>query len=356
MTIRDQRQKEFADKWMEHRFGILDLCPRFGKIWTTINILEKYPENINILIAYPDKEIKKSWEEDFKKRNYQNPNITYTTHRSINKYIDEKYDIVIIDEIQLLSTSQIDFCKYLFMLNREVIGLTGTLSMKSEQTLSQELGLKVISYYPIEQGVEEGVVVDYQITVHQVDLDNKIRGNFKNPTRTEKTQFGALSWVINNSDGDTKFLKLARMKIVKESISKKHKTIQLLKQWKDERILVFCGLTKIADDLGIPSFHTMTKDKSIFQTFVDGKGKHLAVVKIGNSGVTYKPLQKVLINFFDSNPENMAQKIFRCMGMEYDNEDKKAHIHIVSSNEEVELNWLRKSLEFFDKEKVKYIK
>ena len=43
-SIRDRRQQEFADIWLNHgRYGILNLCPRFGKIFTTINILEKFP-------------------------------------------------------------------------------------------------------------------------------------------------------------------------------------------------------------------------------------------------------------------------------------------------------------------------
>ena len=38
MTLRDQRQAEFADKWIKNgKFGILNLCPRFGKIRTSIN-------------------------------------------------------------------------------------------------------------------------------------------------------------------------------------------------------------------------------------------------------------------------------------------------------------------------------
>lgn len=54
-TIRDKRQAEFAKVWMEHgKFGILNLCPRFGKIYTTINILEQLAPDVSIMIAYPD--------------------------------------------------------------------------------------------------------------------------------------------------------------------------------------------------------------------------------------------------------------------------------------------------------------
>ena len=71
--------------------------------------------------------------------------------------------------------------------------------------------------------------------------------------------------------------------------------------------------------------------------------------------MTYKPLDKVIINYFDSNAENLAQKINRCMAMEYNTPDKKAHIYIVSTTEPTELKWLKKALEFFDENKIKYI-
>jgi hypothetical protein len=63
----------------------------------------------------------------------------------------------------------------------------------------------------------------------------------------------------------------------------------------------------------------------------------------------------VIINYFDSNAENLAQKINRAMGFEYNNPDKKAHIYIITSDQGIELAWLTKALAFFDKSKIKYI-
>jgi superfamily II DNA or RNA helicase len=359
MSLRDQRQKEFADVWLNHgKFGILNLCPRFGKIYTTINALEKLPANSNILIAYPDVKIKDAWEEDFKTRKYNNKNISYTTHLSLKKYTDYYFDVIIIDEIHLLSEAQIEACKELTVYNQCVLGLTGTLSSWTEKTLLEELSLSVIAHYPIEQAIEEGVIVDYEITVIKVPLDNQLKIDYKGKMRTEKQQFDAYGYVINNmqrSGGNTMFLRLARMRIIQNSIAKQRKTRDLLIINQDVRVLVFCGLTSIADNLGIPSYHSKSSEKDIFQDFAEGKGNHLAVVKIGNTGVTYKPLNKVIINYFDSNAENLAQKINRAMAMEYNTPDKKAHIYIISSNEEVELKWLNKALEFFDKSKIKYV-
>jgi len=153
---------------------------------------------------------------------------------------------------------------------------------------------------------------------------------------------------------DPFFLRLARMRIIQNSLAKTKLTTDLLKQYKDDRVLVFCGVTAIADQLGCPVYHSKKGEKDTFEKFSAGEGKHLAVVKIGNTGVTYKPLDRVIINYFDSNAENLAQKINRCMAMEY-GKDKVAKIYIISSDEEVEKRWLMKALEFFDKEKIRYV-
>jgi superfamily II DNA or RNA helicase len=358
MTLRDKRQKEFAQEWIDKgKFGILNLCPRFGKIRTTINILKKLKPK-TILIAYPDNKIKDSWKDDFEQCKYDDKNVTYTTHLSLHKYQDRAFDLVVIDEIHLLSEAQIEAAKVLLDDNNVALGLTGTLSKRTEQTLDAELDMMVVAHYPIEKAIEEGVIVDYQITVVKVPLDDVTINDYKGKKRTEKKQFDSYAWVINNLErqgGNTMFLRLARMRIIQSSLAKLNMTKKILNAHKDERILVFCGTTKIADSLGIASHHSKSKDDEAFTGFTEGEGNHMAVVKIGNTGVTYKPLNRVIINYFDSNGENLAQKINRCMAMEYDTPDKKAHIYIISSDEDVELKWLKKALEFFDKSKINYL-
>lgn len=358
MTLRDQRQAEFADKWIKSgKFGILNLCPRFGKIRTTINIMKQLKPK-EVLIAYPDNKIRDSWIADFEALNYDAEDVTYTTHLSLHKHKDIEYDLVVIDEIHLLSEAQIEACKDLLEHNKQVLGLTGTLSSWTERTLVEELDLEVIAEYPIHQAIEEGVIVDYEITVIRVPLDNVIVNDYKGKKRTEKKQFDSYGWVIDQMERqgkNTMFLRLGRMRIIQSSIAKLNATKRILQNNPKDRILVFCGVTKIADSLGIPSYHSKSGEKEMFEDFASGKGNHMAVVKIGNTGVTYKPLNKVIINYFDSNAENLAQKINRCMAMEYNNPDKKAQIYIISSNEEVELKWLKKALEFFDKSKIKFV-
>lgn len=312
-----------------------------------------------VLIAYPDKKIKTSWENDFEKRGYCTNNITYTTHISLKKHMSESYDLIVLDEIHLLSPAQIEVCKSI-PPNWDILGLTGTMTKWTERDLRTELNLSVVGVYPIAQAIEEGVIADYEITVVSVPLDDSLKLTYKDKYRTEKRQFDHLTWLINKLEEDgkiTMFFRLARMRIIQNSLAKLNKTVELLNSAQKERILVFCGTIAVSDNLGIPSHHSKSGDKELFNAFVNGRDEinHMAVVRIGNTGVTYTLLNRVIINYCDSNAENLAQKINRCMSMEYDNPDKKAKIWIVCTTEEVERIWLRKALEFFDKQKIKWL-
>lgn len=359
MTLRDQRQAEFAKAWKDTgEYGILYLCPRFGKIRTSINILKEFPKDASVLIAYPDNKIKQSWLDDFEALGYESDNVSFTTHLSLKKYVNKLFDIIIIDEIHLLSGAQIGVCEELFTDNKKVVGLTGTLAKETKNVLSDYLAMRVVAEYPLEKAIEEGIIVDYEITVVTTPLDTIVKQNYGGKERTEKQQFDNYTWVINKMQSeyrDTMFLRLARMRLIQSSLAKTNLTKKLISKHQDERILIFCGVTKVADSLGIPSYHSKSSEKKMFEDFAEGKGNHMAVVKIGNTGVTYKPLNRVVINYFDSNSENLAQKIQRCTAMEYNNPDKNAQIYIISSNEQVELKWLQKALEFFDRNKIKFI-
>lgn len=351
MSIREERQEEFAYDYLESDGkGILYLCPRFGKCRVAINIFEEI-RNPKILIAYPNLSIESSWKEEFKITKFKG-DVTFCTHLGLAKHIKNDFDIVVIDEIHLLSDNQIQNLK--LYKNENILGLTGTMSSYTENSLRLELKMPVIARYSMDKAIEDGIITDYSITVHTVPLDNKVKNAYNTKIRTEKEQFNAYSHVISNTRGDTKFLRIARMRIIQNSLAKLNKTKELLQKFKNDRVLLFCGLIKISEKIGCPVFHSKSKDANILENFANGKGNHLAVVKIGNTGVTYKPLNKVIINYFDSNSENLAQKILRCMALEYNTPNKKSDIVIISSNEEVELNWLNRALEFFDPKKIKY--
>jgi len=353
-NLRETRQREFADTWLKYKWGLLLLSPRFGKTAVGIMIFNDLQPS-SILIVYPDGKIKQSWLDEFERLDYEHPNITFSTYLSLHKHKDEKFGIVVLDECHLMSENQLLAAYELLKLNKKVLALTGTLTKDTRALLMMSLGLRVVAEYSIEQAIDEGVIADYEIDIVQVPLDNRIK---LYNGRTEKQKFDNISWVIDKlvkERKETFFLRLQRMRIIQNSLAKKNKTISLLKEYEDQRVLVFCGVIKIADSLSIPSYHSKSSEKEIFENFAKGEGNHLAVVKIGNTGKTYKPLNRVIINYADSNSSNLTQKVMRCTSMEYDNLDKKALITIVSTNEKVEQDWLKKALIGINKSKIKYV-
>ena len=357
MNIRNIRQTEFANIWLNSdRKGILYLAPRFGKCSVGITIFNSLNPS-SILIIFPDGKIKQSWLDEFDRLSYSHPNIIFTTYLSLHKYKDVKFDMIVLDEVHLMSETQIITCQLLFKTNTTIpiLALTGTLAKDTRALLMASLGLRVIAEYSIEQAIKEGVIADYEISVVTIPLDTRMKVY---NGKTEKQKFDNLSWVIDKFQREGKetfFLRLQRMRIIQNSVAKRQKTISLLKEYNQQRVLVFCGLIKVADSLQIPSYHSKSSEKNIFEDFMNGTIPHLAVVRIGNSGLTYRPLNRVIINYTDGNPETLTQKINRATSMEYDNPGKKALITIVSTNEDVELNWIKKGLSFFSKEKIKYL-
>lgn len=359
MNKRDMLQEEWANSFMKgDGKSILHLCPRSGKIRTSIRIFKKIEKLLGakprILIAYPDKNIQQSWESDFQAVGFDDSNVEYVTHISLAKVKQNTYDIIVCDEIHLLSANQKTQLNELIRFNRDayVVGLSGTLSEKTELELRVECKLPVITEYTLDEAINDGIISDYKINVVKVDLDDVTIVD-KKKKRTEKQKYRAITWVIENK-GQSLFLSLSRMRIVHNSLAKIAMTKRILSKLKDKRTLVFCANNKVAKELGCKVHTSKFHDQDEFEKFIGDTSKHnhLAVCKIGNTGVSFKSLDHIVINAFDSNSENLTQRI--CRSLILDERNKVSTIYIVTSNEKAELRWLEKSLEFFDQNKIKY--
>lgn len=384
MTLRDQKQKEFADIWLQTRFGILYLCPRFGKIKTSLYIMEEM-EHPKTLIIHPLETIRKSWEDDFVKWGYNPDNVTYCTTASLWKLaeIPDRYDLIIADEIHMFSPAQLDeLGRIIAAGNNWVLGLSGTISGQTAYEIRQKTFLEITAQYDIETAIKDKVITDYEITVVLTDLDKVTK--YIQPSKKKQfflTEYARYAWLTMQIDkirAEADLIKdriqagellewpkvkdllgllpIHRMHVLKKSLAKLNVTKQLLAKaiMRRERTLIFCGVTEIADSLDIPVFHSKNKDLEVRDNFCAGKGDFLATVDMFEAGVTVKPISQAIINSFDSNPENLAQRVSRLTGYEYDNESKVAKIFIICTNT-IEREWLDKALEFFDLSKVKYV-
>ncbi len=351
--MREQRQKEAVQAFLNSDGKtIIHAAPRFGKIKVAIDIMKARGYKIPLIVA-PRKDIQQGWLDDFKKWKYKEFPSFYT-FASIKKIpTSGAYDFLIIDEPHELSVNQQNNLKNV-VDKLPTLGLTGTMTNKTANELYDNLGLDTCYRYSIEQAVKEGILADYQMFIHRVSLDNKnlVYTSAKGKSYTEKGYFDVYTFVRQKAKMKH-FIDMKLINIIQNSKAKLEKTKELLHRIPRERILVFCGTTEIADNLGVPTYHSKSKDKDVFDAFCKGiKYDKLATIKMMQAGITITPIHKGIINYTSGNPEDCAQKICRFLGFEYANPDKKAEIHIISSNEEFEIGRLKTALLFFDQSKI----
>lgn len=358
-NIRDKLQFQYAEEWLRsNRKMSLVLAPRMGKVRTSLLIID-FGNYKNILICYPTKDIETGWQQDIKDLGY-NFNITYTTFKSFNKVANESFDLIIVDEIHAASQKELEnFGKFTYKIDS--LGLTGTLTNSKQRSIFSYTGINVLLRLEINQAIELGILADYQINIHAVDLDNTIRycGAKK---KTELEQFNALLYVesqMKSKGQDTFIMELKKQALLKGSKSRLFKTKELLQKYKDERILVFCGTMEASDSLGIPSYHSKNKKKNaeILRQFCNDDGvNQLACVLMMSAGITIKPIDRGLLSFSTGAPMVTTQKICRFLGKEMNKPGKKATIDIIITNTEYERSRLDTALNWFDPTKINFVR
>ena len=358
---REQIQEEAKMTYLgSSRKAILQIAQRVGKIKISLMIMQEIFKGRTsppkMLIAYPDNRIQDSWEADMKKWEFpvEKIYIVFCNYSSIWKHADNQYDMVVLDEIHATSPNQRELMIPLIKSTPNVLGLSGTISKETERELEDVLKLGIIMRYSVEEAIEDEIIAPYQITIHMVQLNTTIKApNKKGKMVSEKDKYDGYTWVFNKlkrEEKDYKFILLHRNRVLQASHSKKLKTIQLLKANKDKRVIVFTGLKKISEGLGVPFYHSTSEDEGVFDSFKEGKINQIAVVNIGRAGVTFPNLDVIIINSFTGNEETTEQIIARALNKE--TKDKVAYVHIICSTEEAEVKKLKKTLSSFSEENI----
>lgn len=356
MTKQDELQKEFVKKGIDffksYDRGYFNLAMRFGKCKTTIDLLIKMDVE-SVLIAYPDNKLRDTWMDECRLWGYDNPNITYVNFSSLKKYTEKEFDFFVIDEFHSCSENEREYAHTIMNNCTYTLGLSGTVSEETDGYWHMEQ----IAAYTTEQGIEDGILADYQISVHLVDLDDSIKVKDKQgKLKTEKQKYAGYTWVIEkmkNEQRNFMHLALARNRLSQSSIGKMNYAKALLHSLKDKRVLIFTGLADVADNLGVPSYHSKSKDESAYTDFQGGKHNHLALAAMGKVGVTYKDLDSVILLNFTYNAEESSQILNRAIKLDY--KGKIADLHILCLNEKPELKKIKESLSMLDQSKIKYV-
>jgi superfamily II DNA or RNA helicase len=360
-TKQIELQQEFANKTWDYlcdkNVGCLNIAQRFGKTFLAGNLIKKNCIGEKVLIAYPDNQIVSSWELAFKELNIDTGNIVLTNFSSLKKHVDENWFLTIYDEIHdLAGEKELQEAIKVYDNSIYVLGMTGTLSKESETRIWDLFGMKIFLTYSAEQAIQDGIISDYQITIHKAYLDDVVKTkNKQGKLLTEKKKFDNYTFIIEKMKKEKKnfmFLALQRNSLAQKSIGKRKKCLELLKQLKDKRVLVFTGYSEQADSLGIPSFHSKSKDDNML-SFNNLEFNHLALANMGRIGKSYLNLDSIILLSWTGNEEDVFQRVSRAMLLDY--KSKIADIHLICIREKSETKKLEKALSLLDQNKIKYI-
>jgi len=335
----------------------LALATGVGKTLVALNHLEEhYSPLLNILVVAPKVSIFDAWKAEARKFDKERLliNITFSTYLSINKQDPKDYDIVYLDECHSLLDSHREF---LDEFNGKILGLTGTPPKHSNSIK----GKMVNEYCPIvyefvtDSAVENNILNDYQIIVHEINLGTK--NNFLVETKTKSFRTSEeknyVYWCnrIDSSTGSLHMLRVMRMKAMMEYPTKE-KYAKLLLNSINTKCILFANTQDQADRLCEYSYHSNNVDsEDNLRLFKEDKIDKLSCVLQLSEGVNIPNLKQGIIMHAYGNERKSAQRIGRLLRL---NPNEKAVVHILCYVNTVDEKWVKSALDGLDQTKIEW--
>lgn len=326
-----------------------------GKTLVGLNYIERNSTPLmKILVVAPKKAIFQSWIDDAKKFGMQHllGRIVFTTYLSLNKKDPKDYDIVCLDECHSLLDSHRGFLQ---LYKGKVLGLTGTpprFKDSEKGKLVQEF-CPVVYTFKADDAIENGILNDYQIIVHELYLSEektfKVEMKNRSFMTSELQNYNYWGTRMDTGAGPIHILRVMRMKAMMEYPSKE-KYAKLLFEDIDSKCILFANTQDQADKLCPHSYHSNNpKSEDNLEMFKLGKVKKLSTVLQLNEGINIPDLKQGIIMHAYGNERKASQRIGRLLRL---NPDDKAIVHILCYKDTVDEKWVKDALEGFDQSKI----
>lgn len=350
--MRNKIQKQALDKIKLFNYeGIIDVAPRVGKSKIAIDAMKTLKKKV--LITAPFNSILDSWQAEFQKWGVNNPP-DVINQRSLEKTNLENYDLIISDEIHTLSDRQLET-----LAGNKVLGFSGSIGSRTKLKLSNNLGIKPIYTYSIDQAIEDGIISDYNINIITCKLDNSIRYiPAGNKTKQFKvTEYNNYAYLTAQFDRfrqagkeNAKFsFASKRANLIYKSNTKIQACKTLLKTL--SRALIFTARTEVADLLGDKAYHSKVKENNL-EDFINGDIDKLAVCEMSSMGITIPNLKVGVFHQMRSSEESAIQKVLRMCNWE---DGETAQIYIFMYENTQDEYWVYKAIEPFSKDKTNFL-
>ena len=306
------------------------------------------------LVVAPKKSIFQSWKDDAETFNMQEQlsRITFTTYLSLNKHNPADFDAVYLDEAHSLLDSHRGFLQ---LYKGKILGLTGTPPKYKDSEkgkLVQEF-CPVVYTFKADDAIENGILNDYQIIVHELELSNEknytVVMKNKSFITSELQNYNYWGQRLETGSGPVHILRVMRMKAMMEYPSKEKYT-KILMNSINTKCIVFANTQDQADRLCAHSYHSNNpKSEENLENFKAGNITKLSTVMQLNEGVNISNLKQGIIMHAYGNERKASQRIGRLLRL---NPDDKAIVHILCFMGTVDEKWVKEALEGFDQSKI----
>jgi superfamily II DNA or RNA helicase len=352
---RDEIQEEALKATKGKKRCTIVLGTGVGKTLVGLSHIERNTNAMqNVLVVAPKKSIFQSWSDDAVKFGKQDllERITFSTYIGLPKRDPNAYDYIYLDECHSLLDSHRTF---LDVYKGAILGLTGT----PPKHKSSEKGMMVSQFCPVvytfkaDDAIENGIINDYQIIVHELELDKcknyQVQMKTKSFITSEYDNYRYWGNRLDMGQGPAQMLRVMRMKAMMEYKSKEKYTKKLMESI-NSKCIVFANTQEQADRLCRFSYHSGNKDsEDNLLLFKDGKIDKLSCVLQLNEGINIPNLRQGIIMHAYGNERKAAQRIGRLLRL---NPNEKAIVHILCYKGTVDEKWVKEALEGFDQDKI----
>lgn len=344
---RNELQKKVLNQIPAVPRGRCILAPRFGKTRLIINLIKREKFKKVLWVSPQSHLCEVEIPLEFKKwgEGLGDYVLKTSTFRSLHK-ITGNFDIIVLDEEQACTYSNLVNFFNNTLTSRSLISMTGTKSKHEEkQELYDKLNLKILVDISINKAVDLNLLSDYKINVVDTELST-VSTNTRN--KSEKYRYDYWSLKLQQEGGFSKLPLMRRTQVIKNSETKLKVAKYILGKIKG-KTLIFAGSIKQAGLLCKHTYTSKTTDKDL-NKFLNGEISTIAMVNCGGTGFTYEGLKHLVLVQADSDKNGQtSQKISRILLAE---ENKKATVWIICLRKTRDAVWVNSTLENFDKSKI----
>lgn len=326
-----------------------------GKTLVGLNYIERHTTPLmKVLVVAPKKSIFQSWVDDAKKFDKEEllGRIVFTTYLSLNKYDPKDFNIVCLDEVHSLLDSHRGFLQ---LYKGKILGLTGTPPKRGYSEKGKLLNefCPVVYTFKADDAVDNRILNDYQIVVHELSLSNKkdymVKSGNKSFLSSEYQNYNYWSQRIDTGAGNMQILRVMRMKALQEYPTKEKYAKRLFSSI-NEKCILFANTQEQADRLCIHSYHSNNpKSEDNLTKFKSAEILKLTAVHQLSEGVNIPNLKQGIIMHAYGNERKFQQKLGRLLRL---NPDEKAIVHVLCYMNTVDEKWVKEALEDLDPAKI----